>query len=62
MHFSSFFKGLSMKQIIQIFFGRSESDFNANISVFVICVEATVYLLLYNFQDYNFKYLLIENS
>ena len=28
---------------------------NAKISVFVICVEAIIYLLLYNLQDCTFK-------
>ena len=28
---------------------------NAKISVFVICVEVTVYLLLYNLHDFTFK-------
>ena len=28
---------------------------NAKISAFVICVEAAIYLLLYNFHDYTFK-------
>ena len=28
---------------------------NANISVFVICVEAIIYLLLYNLHDCTFK-------
>ena len=30
---------------------------NAKISVFVICVEAIMYLLLYNLQDYTFKHV-----
>ena len=29
---------------------------NAKISVFVICVEAIVYMLLYNLHDCNFKF------
>ena len=29
---------------------------NAQISVFVICVESIVYLLLYNLNDCTFKY------
>ena len=28
---------------------------NVNISVFVICVEAVIYLLLYNLHDCTFK-------
>ena len=32
---------------------------NAKISVFVICVEEMIYLLLFNFHDCTFKYLLI---
>ena len=28
---------------------------NAKISVFVICAEANIYLLLYNLQDYTFN-------
>ena len=28
---------------------------NAKISVFAICVEAIIYLLLYNLHDYTFK-------
>ena len=28
---------------------------NAKISVFVICVEAIIYLLLYNLHDFTFK-------
>ena len=28
---------------------------NPNISVFVVCVEAIIYLLLHNFDDCNFK-------
>ena len=28
---------------------------NAKISVFDICVEAIIYLLLYNLHDYNFN-------
>ena len=28
---------------------------NARISLFVICVEAIIYLLLYNLHDYIFK-------
>ena len=28
---------------------------NVKISVFFICVEAFIYLLLYNLHDYNFK-------
>ena len=29
---------------------------NAKVSVFVICVEAIIYLLLYNLHDYTLKY------
>ena len=38
---------------------------NAKISVFVICVEAIIYLLLYNLHECTFKYaehLREENS
>ena len=30
---------------------------NAKISMFVICVEAVIYLLLYNLHDSNFNFL-----
>ena len=33
---------------------------NAKISVFVICVEAIIHLLLYNLHDCTFKLHLIE--
>ena len=31
---------------------------NVNISLFVICVEAIIYLLLYNLHDYTFNPLM----
>ena len=34
---------------------------NAEISVFVICVEAIKYLLLYNLHDCTFKSLFVKN-
>ena len=35
---------------------------NAEISVFVICVEAIIYLLLYNLNDCNFKKINVVES
>ena len=32
---------------------------NAKISVFAICAEAIIYLLLYNLHDYTFKFTII---
>ena len=32
---------------------------NAKISVFVICVEVIIYLLLYNFHDRTFNFLVM---
>ena len=34
---------------------KTRSAINAKISVFVICVEAIIYLLLYNLYDCTFK-------
>ena len=33
---------------------------NAEISVFVICVEAIIYLSLYNLHDYTFKHSILQ--
>ena len=35
---------------------------NAKISVFIICAEAIIYLLLYNLHDSTFKTLLVSNG
>ena len=37
---------------------KTRTDMNAKISVFVICAEAIIYLLLYNLHDctFNFKF------
>ena len=35
---------------------------NAKISVFVICIEAIMYFLLYNLHDCNFNYVKLERS
>ena len=36
---------------------------NAKIAVLVICIEATIYSLLYNLHDFTFKtYLLFDNT
>ena len=35
---------------------------NSKISVFVICVEATIYLLLYNLHDYIFKFKRVDEE
>ena len=35
---------------------------NAKISVFVICVEAIIYLLLYNLHDCTFKVVFIKKE
>ena len=37
---------------------RTRTAMNAKMSVFVICVEAIVYLLLYNLRDFIFKVFL----
>ena len=37
---------------------KTTTAINAKISVFVICVEETIYLLLYNLHDNTFKYCL----
>ena len=37
---------------------KSRTAMNAKISVFIICVEAIIYLLLYNLHDCTFKCLL----
>ena len=35
---------------------------NVKISVFVICIEAIMYFLLYNLHDCNFNYVKLESS
>ena len=35
---------------------------NAKISVFVICIEAIIYFLLYNLHDCNFNYVKLGSS
>ena len=35
---------------------------NAKISVFVICIEAIIYFLLYNLHDCNFNYVKLGRS
>ena len=35
---------------------------NVKISVFIICAEAIIYLLLYNLHDSTFKTLLVSND
>ena len=34
---------------------KTRAAMNAKVSLFVICVEAIIYLLLYNLQDFTFK-------
>ena len=35
---------------------------NAKLSVFIICVEAIIYFLLYNLHDYTFKLYFLFNT
>ena len=46
-----------MNKTLQVINLKIRTAMNAKISVFVICVEAIVYLLLYNLHEYTFKKL-----
>ena len=45
-----------MNKTLQLINLKTRTAMNAKISVSVICVEAIIYLLLYNLHDCTFKY------
>ena len=46
---------VSVDKVLQLNKLKTRTVMNAKMSVFVIGVEAIIYLLLYNFHDCNFK-------
>ena len=66
--FAVFFKSRPFFNLFLLFINKTlrfinlktRTATNAKISVFLICVEAIIYLLLYNFHDCTFKFSLLS--